>query len=173
MTTPQSILQERAARLALPPVVNTSPTDALTIVIFELAGDQYALEARLVREVALAPDVTPVPAAPAVLVGVMNLRGEVLAVLDPRPLLGMSPHNTVAVRPTILILGTGQAECGLLVDHAFDVTTLPRTDLHPPPVGHNGLVRAITTAGLALLDGTALLADPRFTIDQSDDGDLA
>jgi purine-binding chemotaxis protein CheW len=173
MTSSETILQERAARLALPPVVDTQVTDALTIVTFELAGDRYALEARHVREVALAPDVTPVPAAPAVLVGVMNLRGEVLAVLDPRPLLGMSPHNTVAVRPTILILGTGQAECGLLVDHAFEVTALPRTDLHPPPVSHSGLVRAITTTGLALLDGSALLADPRFTIDQSDDGEVA
>ncbi|HPM41427.1 MAG TPA: chemotaxis protein CheW [bacterium] len=66
----------------------------LEFVSFEMGGERFGLEIGSVREVALLPEVTPVPSMPGWLVGVVNLRGEVVPVVDLRNALGAPEGRT-------------------------------------------------------------------------------
>src|SRR4051812_44800948 len=59
-------------------------------LVLPLQADRYALELTAVREVVPHPDVTPLPGAPAALLGVLNLRGEVVPAFDTAALLGLA-----------------------------------------------------------------------------------
>jgi purine-binding chemotaxis protein CheW len=60
-------------------------------LLLPLAADWYALELTSVREIVPAPPVTPLPGAPIEVLGVFNLRGDVIPVLDTAALLGLPP----------------------------------------------------------------------------------
>lgn len=62
-------------------------------LLIPVAADWYALELRSVREVLAAPELTPVPGAPAAVRGLFNLRGTVVPLLDTAVLLGMGPSD--------------------------------------------------------------------------------
>lgn len=58
-------------------------------MVLPVGDEWYALAMDVVREVAQAPVVTPVPTAPAAVIGVWNLRGEIVPLLDTATLLGV------------------------------------------------------------------------------------
>lgn len=62
-------------------------------LLIPVAADWYALELRAVREVLAAPDLTPLPGAPAAVLGLFNLRGTIVPLLDTSVLLGMEPSG--------------------------------------------------------------------------------
>ena len=90
MIDKRAILDERARRLAAPISDATIATEVLEVATFTLSGERYAIETRYVREIVALADFTPVPGGPSVLFGVVNLRGDVLAVFDLRSLLGLA-----------------------------------------------------------------------------------
>jgi purine-binding chemotaxis protein CheW len=75
------LLDERAELLARPPVHEPLASEFLELLTFRSGKDQLAIETRYVREVLKNVDVTPLPGRNGPLVGVTNLRGEVLAVM--------------------------------------------------------------------------------------------
>ena len=87
-----------------------------------LGAERYALPVEAVREVLAVGAVTPVPGAPRAVVGVQDVHGAVVPVLDPSSLLGapVSP----APRQAILV-ETGGASAALLVDEVEAVDELP------------------------------------------------
>jgi purine-binding chemotaxis protein CheW len=80
------ILETRARALAKPPP-KTDETERLELLTFGLAGESYGVETRVVREVCQLKDLAAVPCTPSFVAGVMNLRGQILAVLDGERLL--------------------------------------------------------------------------------------
>jgi purine-binding chemotaxis protein CheW len=164
----REILEARARALARVPA-RTAAGTILEVVTFALLGEHYALEAGYVCEVQRWTEYTPVPGAVAHLHGLVNLRGELLAVFDLAPLLGLAGH-----RPNegsyILVLGRGHPELGILVDAIHQVQKLPLTALHAPAAGGKDQhhVRGLTDEALIILDGRTLLADERLFIDQAE-----
>lgn len=71
----------------LPAIPDTPP--ALRACLFALAGSRFAVDVRSAREVAVFDEITPIPRAPRQLIGVANLRGAVLPIVDIRRLLGL------------------------------------------------------------------------------------
>jgi hypothetical protein len=88
----RAVLEERARALARVPPAEYAGA-VLEVVTFDLAGERYALETRHVRAVVRLGEHTPVPGAPDFLVGVLNLRGEVLAVMDLGKVLGLARRS--------------------------------------------------------------------------------
>ena len=79
------------------------------VVTFDLAGECYALETRLVRRIEQTEAPSPIPGGPDHLIGVVNLHGEVLAIFDLRALLGIArPEATGQTR--VLVVGDGSDE---------------------------------------------------------------
>lgn len=163
----RAILAERAQLLARVPAEPPGSSEVLTVVTFTLGDEQYAIESRFLLDVVRVTDITPVPGTPAFLAGVTNVRGEILALIDLRKLFGI-PVKGLTDLSRIAVLGLEQAEFGLLADAVHEVTTVRRMDLlqQPGPIAGIGPddLRGVTEKALIVLDGEALLADPRLYV---------
>ncbi len=113
---------------------------------FRLENEWYALPVSLVREVSRVAPLTEVPRAPASLLGVMNLRGEVLPVYDlklrlrlatrPAPIAGPRADRTGLPRSArVIILRSPRGDAAVLVDAVQDVVRLMPAEVEPPPRG--------------------------------------
>ena len=78
-------------------------------------ADEVRPDVRRIRRIAARPEVTPVPGAPAAIPGVFASHGELIATLDPRPLLGL-PAGDDDSRAFVVIAQEGDLTAGLLVD---------------------------------------------------------
>jgi purine-binding chemotaxis protein CheW len=168
----RAVMEERARALARVPASTPRDSDVLQLVVFTLADERYGVETRFVREVVRLTDYTPIPGAPGFLLGVMNLRGEILAVIDLRKFLGLGQRGVTDLS-RVLVLGGERAEFGVLADTADEVLALPADQAHEPPGTVAGIgreyLRGVTSAALLVLDGGVLLQDARLFIDQADD----
>jgi purine-binding chemotaxis protein CheW len=166
------ILRERAQALARAPAAATRRGQTLHVAIFALAQERYALETAHIREVVRLTDFTPIPGAPAFVVGVINLRGEILAVIDLRQFLGVAVQGVTDLS-RVLVLGHDRAEFGVLADAVHEVQALSSDDVLEPPGSVAGIgreyLRGVTADALILLDGAVLLNDTRLVVDQGEE----
>ncbi|QOC21180.1 purine-binding chemotaxis protein CheW [Wenzhouxiangella sp. AB-CW3] len=90
---------------------------------FGLDGQQYGLNVLQVQEILCGARITPVPGAPAFVLGLINLRGSIVTVVDARQRLGLVPRPA---RETdwIIILDVQDQSVGLLVDEVSEVMVL-------------------------------------------------
>ncbi len=138
-------------------------------VTVEVAGQLYAVPALSVREVIQFVPPTRVPQAPPAMIGVINLRGQIVPVLDLRIVLGM-PACPAAGRTCIVVVSAQRGDvtfaAGLVVDTALEVIRLAAKDIeaHSPtaPLFPGAYVSGIAHAKGALtivLDLDRLLPD--------------
>jgi purine-binding chemotaxis protein CheW len=165
----REILEARARLLARVPDEPPRAGEVLELVVFVLAGERYGVESRFVREVARLTRFTPVPGTPAFVLGVTNLRGEILALFDLRQLLGVVSEGVTDLG-RIVVLGENRREFGLLADSASEILFVPSTSLAQAETGWGrAYVRGLSPGGVIVLSGEALLSDPRLTIDSGQD----
>ena len=168
----KAVMDERARALARVPAAPPKASEVLEIATFALANEHYGVETRYVREVVRLADYAPLPGAPAFLVGLLNLRGEILALIDLRTFFGV-PARGLTDMARVLVLGDERAEFGVLADAAHEVTTLRVDEVHEPPESASGVgreyLRGVTAEALIVLDGAALLRDGRLIIDQGEE----
>lgn len=106
------------------------------LLAFELFGEAYAVDIQLIREIVRVPPITEVPRAPADVLGVMSLRGEVLPVFDLRRRLGLPPsEEEPSKRARVLVLDAGEGLVGVLVDRVAQVVRLDPSSIEPTPQG--------------------------------------
>src|ERR1700733_9384152 len=77
----QAILQERAKRLAIP-LADHTVQNTIDVVTFSIGAEKYIIESQYVMEITKLRAYTPVPGTPSFVVGVTNIRGVVLALID-------------------------------------------------------------------------------------------
>lgn len=106
-------------------------------VTFLLGGEEYGLAIGRVREIVKPPPIAEVPRAPAHVVGVVTLRGEVVPVFDPRRRLSLPPQ-TPGGRTRIVVCESARGPAGLLVDAVSHVVRLPAAAVEPRPAGLGG-----------------------------------
>ena len=105
--------------------------DSLQIVNFVIGEVNYGVPVEQVREVREMQAVTPVPGAPPYVVGVTNLRGQVITIIDFRKRLGLPPKSGGA-NEKIIIIEIGEYAVGVVVDEVTDVLTIPWKDIERP-----------------------------------------
>jgi purine-binding chemotaxis protein CheW len=103
------------------------------LVCFLLNGQEYAADiANVVETLAVRP-ITRVFLSPAWLAGIMNLRGDVVAVLDLARLLGMAP-TIVTDDSRIVLARHAERRAGLLVDRLAELRVADLDDIEPAPI---------------------------------------
>jgi purine-binding chemotaxis protein CheW len=170
------LLDERARQLARPPPEEARPGEVLFLATFALAGERYGIETEFVREIARFLDVTPVPGAADFLVGVANLRGEILAVVNLKKFFGVAERG-VTDRSRVIVLGHSRNELGILADEVHDLAAVREDEVLEAPASAHGVdrphVRGVTKDALIVLAGARLLGDQRLYVDHSEDIGLA
>lgn len=165
----REVLEARARQLARVPDEPPRAGEVLELVGFVLAGERYGIESRFVREVARLTRFTPVPGTPPFVLGVTNLRGEILALFDLRHLLGVVAEGVTDLG-RIVVLGEHRREFGLLADAASEILYVAGTSLAQMETAWGRIyVRGVSPDGVIVLSGEALLSDPRLTIDPGQD----
>lgn len=115
-----------------------APVALAEYLTFALAGEHYALPIEHVREVLKSPPVTEVPRAPAHVLGVVTVRGEVMAVCDPRRRLALPGDPPAGPAARLVVADAGEGPCALLVDGVLGVVRVARGALEPCPQGIGG-----------------------------------
>jgi purine-binding chemotaxis protein CheW len=147
---------QRAIRLAQVPAEQQLVSAALRVLVFRLGQERYAIEVREVAETVPLTRCTPVPGSPPQFRGVINLRGEILAVLDLGRLLG---HPTAEEKDVgfVLILSRSGRQIGLKVDDLENVREIAQEAFSVSKVGK--YTKGIATGTLVLLSVDAVLAE--------------
>ncbi len=137
----------------------------LPLVVFRLGEEAYGLRLHEVREIIMAGLVTPVPRAPSFIEGVLNLRGEVMPVIDLRDRFGL-PRRERTSLSRIIITPIGGVSTGLVVDSVDEVKNVDQRRLEEPPrvttAGANAYITKVArteTGVVFLLDIQQLLTD--------------
>lgn len=117
--------------------------EVLQCVTFDLNGETYALDVMRVQEVLRVGEISPVPGAPEYVLGIINLRGKVVTVIDARLRLGLSYAENTDLSRIIVLEAAGQ-DVGILVDGVAEVVQIRRGDIDPSPsVGNEEAARYI------------------------------
>jgi purine-binding chemotaxis protein CheW len=123
--------------------------DSTTLVTFEVAGQEFALELEAVQEILPAPSVLmAIPRAETLVAGVTSLRNRVLPLLSLRGLLGLPPAPVVDGREKVVVTNVRGAQVGLVADRARAILTAPRSSIDAVPA-----VLAARTNGEARIKG--------------------
>lgn len=157
----RAILIERARALAQAPAA-PSAGEQLLVVELSVGEEDFSIDAAVVNEVVHLRHLTAVPGAPAAVRGVTTYRGEVLAAVDVRPVLGR-PVGGLSDLPWLVVLGGEAPAFGLLAGRVSDVASIPVESLRPlsvdAPAAARRLARGVTDRAVTVLDGAALLAE--------------
>lgn len=109
-----------------------------SVTVMNVNGERYALETIVVHEVLPVPRISRVPAVPRSILGITNVRGRVVPVVDLRQKLG-APAPPPGPDSRIVLVGHGDEEVGLLVDGVQGVLSLSdAAPLEPPPSAAHG-----------------------------------
>ncbi len=119
------------------------------VVIFEVESEWYGLDVTTVREIGTLGHVTPVPGANELVEGVIDLRGQVIPVLDLRKRFSFPPAPPGASR-RIVVVELRQYRLALVVDAVSRVHWISESDIEPP----SPMVRR---QGLNFIEGVARL----------------
>ncbi|MCK4501394.1 MAG: purine-binding chemotaxis protein CheW [Desulfuromonadales bacterium] len=131
---------------------------------FDLAGEGYGLEIRHVTEIIGIQKVTNIPDMPEHVIGVLNLRGKVIPIIDVRLRFNL-PLREYDERTCIIVVNVNDNPVGLVVDQVSEVVDIADKDIEPPPA--TGKNRRSYIKGLGklneqvkiLLDIEALIED--------------
>jgi purine-binding chemotaxis protein CheW len=150
---------------------DAADTGPRQILSFTLAGETFGVDILRVREIRGWSSVTRIPEAPAYVLGVLNLRGAVVPIVDMRIRVGEAPVEPTALTVIIVLsieTPRERRDFGLVVDGVSDVIDLTAADIQPAPelnlASMETLVRNLATVNgriILLLEIDQLLESAR------------
>ena len=163
------ILHERALALAAEPGAIQDLAESIEVVEFSLAHEHYAVESAYVREVYPLEYLTPLPCTPAFVLGIVNLRGEIVSVIDLRKFFDLAQIGLPDLNK-IIVLESGNMIFGLLADAILGVRRLPLAEIQPSLPTLTGIrekyLKGITAERTVVLDAAKLLADEDIVVQE-------
>ena len=163
----QDILTARAVALAREPHADDTATASLTVLEFLLADETYAIELSFVRETRPLRDLTPIPCTPPFVLGVINVRGQILSVIDLKKFFDLPEKGLTDLNKVVIVHDDGM-EFGILADAVCGVRTIPLAELQPSLPTLTGVraeyLKGVTSDRTTVLDGRELITDRKIVV---------
>lgn len=163
----KSILKNRAAALAREPDTPERNECSFTITEFTLSGEKYAFESSYIREVLPLKDLTPLPCTPPFVMGIINVRGQILSVLDIRKILDL-PEKNADNHNRVVVLHTGDMEIGIFAEAILGTRSVFQGQVAASLPTLNGLreeyLKGVTSDRTAIMDAAKLLSDRKIIV---------
>lgn len=105
-------------------------SELVNLVIFSHQGVRYCLNSEIVRELIWLPEITPTEEVPPYIIGLINLRGTIIPVINLAILFGR-PQAHYQLSDQIIIIILEKQLAGILVNEVYDVITVPQSDIIP------------------------------------------
>lgn len=161
----------RARAVALREAVLEEEGERLGLAVVELGGECFGVELTAVQEFCNISQLSPIPCCPPHILGAINLRGELLTLIDPRAALNLPPAARGA---KAVVARLGEQAVGIAVDEVHDVVYLLREELQAPPTAlreHYGteITGTARYAGktMTILDLPTLLAREEWIVNEN------
>jgi purine-binding chemotaxis protein CheW len=106
--------------------------EVLQWVTFRLENESYGVNVMQVQEVLRYTEIAPVPGAPSYVLGIINLRGNVVTVIDTRSRFGLMPDD-VTDNSRVVIIESNKQVIGILVDSVAEVVYMKASEIEPTP----------------------------------------
>ncbi len=163
------ILRERAFALSAEPVRTQTLDQSIEVVEFLLAHERYAVESSHVREVYPLENLMPLPCTPAFVLGIVNLRGEIVSVIDLRVFFDL-PQTGLPDLNKVIVLESGNMVFGILADAILGARRIPLAEIQPSLPTLTGIrekyLQGITPERTVVLDAGKLLADEGIVVQE-------
>jgi purine-binding chemotaxis protein CheW len=168
----RAILKLRARALARGRQQEGLAKASLEIVEFSLASETYGLESAFVREVYPLKEFTPIPGLPPFVLGIVNVRGQILSIVDLKKFFDL-PDKGLGQLNKLIILRGEQMELGILADDILGARSIDREALQAAPPTVSGIgaqyLRGVTAERVIILDAEKLLSDEQIIVQQEAD----
>ncbi len=162
------VLKERAQALAREAVA-TETAEHIEVVEFLLAHERYAVESAYVREVYPLEELTPLPCTPAFVLGIVNVRGEILSVIDIKKFFDLPEQGLTDLNKVIVLESAGMV-FGIVADAINGVSRISRADIQlslPTLTGiREDYLLGVTAGRLVVLDAEKLLHDEKLIVQE-------
>jgi purine-binding chemotaxis protein CheW len=165
----ECVLRARSVKLAR--TAESPPAAGITLELleFQLASERYALETRHIREVQPLCDLTVLPGTPPFVLGIVNIRGRILPVLDLRKFFDLPEHGLNDLHRIILVQGN-DLEFGLLADVIIGIRGVAADSLQqslPTLAGVRAdYLKGVSDQRLIVLDFERMILDPQIIVHQ-------
>ena len=163
----KKILKARAKALAREGEGKKAIEESIEIVEFLLAYEKYGIESSYIREICPLKELTPVPCTPPFVLGIINMRGQIISVIDIKRFFDL-PERGLTDLNKVIILRNKEMEFGILADVILGVVRVPRRNLQAPLPTLTGTreeyLKGITGDRLAILDAGRLLSDKKLIV---------
>lgn len=165
----REILRQRARALAHRTTEESRDEATLEIVEFQLATERYGVETSFVQEVYPLRELTSLPGAPPFVLGIINLRGVILSVIDLKRFFELPTGGLTALNK-VIVLASPTMQFGLLADAILGVRTIPVSSLQSSLPTLTGIrekyLKGIASDRFIILDAERLLGDSNIIVRQ-------
>lgn len=163
----KQILKTRAAVLARDSYHGETAAGQLEILEFLLAYERYGLEMSCVRETYPLKDLTPLPCTPPFVLGLINVRGEIVSVIDLKKFFDI-PERGLTDLNKVIIVQNDEMTFGILADEILGMRLIPGDGIQPSLPTLTGIrheyLKGITGERTVILDGNRILTDSRIIV---------
>ena len=165
----RAVLKARARALAGEVQASQAEQESVEIIEFSLAAETYGIESAFVREVSPLKDFTPLPGTPPFVLGIINVRGEILSVIDLKKFFSL-PERGLGELKKVIIIHNERMEFGILADAVLGARFLPLAEINPAPPTVTGIgaeyLRGVTRERVVILDARRVLGDEKIIVHQ-------
>src|ERR1035437_5070617 len=149
------ILRSRAHELSkVEEQLIDSNTDSVFVVKFLLSDEIYGLETSFIKEVLPLKDLTVVPCTPNFILGVINIRGQIFTVINPKKIL-MLPEKGISEFTKVMILSYENINFGIVADAILGNQYIPNSEIRALPYVKenvkNAYLMGVTEDGVIIL----------------------
>lgn len=163
----KTILHARAVALARDSGQVTFDGAQIEVLEFMLSDEAYAIETTYVREVLPLKELTPLPSVPSFVLGIINLRGQILSVVDLKEFFGL-PVKGLTELNKVIVLQSADMEFGLLADSVTGVRVFRAPELEQAIPTITGIgaeyLKGVTQDHLIVLAADKILSDSRMKV---------
>ncbi|MDP2234145.1 MAG: chemotaxis protein CheW [Actinomycetota bacterium] len=145
------VLQQRAQSLAQE-ANEEVVEDLISVLLFRLGEEWYAVNVEDVREIYQEYVVTPIPCVPDYILGVVNIRGEIISVTDIARMMRLGAFAEDEGQATAIVIQNDDCTSAIVVDEIGDILDVPR-DAVEPPLSTMDRSQAEFIAGSIFIDG--------------------
>jgi len=135
-----------------------STDEVKQLISFTVASEEYGFELFRVKEVIRMRQITWLPKAPACVKGIINLRGDVVPIVDLRERFGLAAREQTAMTRVIVVEMEGTL-VGIVVDFASQVVRIPADQFEPPPAIMGAGARDLVNAVAKMSDRLIIIID--------------
>jgi purine-binding chemotaxis protein CheW len=164
----REILRARARLLAEAGKEEANPAHLLLEVVeFVLGPEHYGIESCHIRDIHPLSEFTPLPCTPPFVLGLVNVRGQILSVIDIKKFFDL-PEKGLSDLNKIIIIHAHHMELGILADAILGVRSLALEELQPALPTLTGIraeyLKGITKQPLVVLDVEKILSDEKILV---------